>query len=393
MPFSGSYLLRANGVDAIYWNPANLDIQGYHGDIEFLSLSSSIMNNSIDTNLYNDLMVDSLNQKIKNKLIESCREGILLSSNNQMILLAYTKNNIGLSLGSSLYTFGKLDHKIIELLFEGNEYDKSYKFTHKNTKFDILAVSDLSMSYGGLVLNDIAPDFFNNIPKIKYGMTGSILFGSSAKSKSISGYLKSSDEGLEINQQMIYDTGNGYGFKGLLGLSSKVYDKNLHQISVGLSLDNLFSFFKSIRDCERNEMSVEAQDIYLVDFEDDLYTKTDSSYSISSSSYRFPFKYSIAFLYEYKKYNLSLDITELSKESAFGSDHIQTSIGTEYPLGKGFFCQAGLSLVKSHPITIAYGLEYQGRQWNSGIGFQQYDAIIGPASKGFSFSYFVRYRY
>lgn len=393
MSFSGSYVLRANGVDAIYWNPANLNIEGYKGDIEFLSLSTSVFNNSIDTNLYNDLMVDSLSQSVKNKLIKNSKEGILLSSNNQMILIAYTKNNIGLSLGSSLYAFGKLDQQMIKLLFEGNEYDQTYTFTHKNTKFNVLAVNDLSISYGGLLLNEINPDFFSNIPNIKYGFTGSFLLGASARSRNVKGYLKSNDDGFDIDQQISYDTGNGYGFKGLLGMSSVVYEKDHHQVSVGLSIDHLFSFFKSIKNCKRNEMKLSANDVYLVNLDDDIYTKSDTTYSINSSSYRFPMKYSLAFLYEYQKYNLSIDITSIDNESAFGSDDIQTSIASEYLIGKGFYVQSGVSFSKSSPFMISYGLEYQGKKWNSGIGFQQFDALIGPSSKGFSFSYFVRYRY
>ncbi|HPM02217.1 MAG TPA: hypothetical protein PK816_08685, partial [Candidatus Cloacimonadota bacterium] len=69
IPYSGSYMQRAKGVDAIYWNPANLPNLETRAEMQILPLSYRIYNNALSIDLYNELMVDTLSQDLKDKFL------------------------------------------------------------------------------------------------------------------------------------------------------------------------------------------------------------------------------------------------------------------------------------------------------------------------------------
>ncbi|HNV62196.1 MAG TPA: hypothetical protein PKN54_04525, partial [Candidatus Cloacimonas acidaminovorans] len=106
--FADSYMLRAKGVEAAYWNPANLQQKkGIDFWIPIMNLGIGINNNSLDLDTYNyvvsrDTLNDIDKQKILNKIDGSLRSA--LEGNISIVGFAFDN----MSLSSSLHLTGKL---------------------------------------------------------------------------------------------------------------------------------------------------------------------------------------------------------------------------------------------------------------------------------------------
>jgi hypothetical protein len=394
IPYSGSYMQRAKGVDAIYWNPANLPNLETRAEMQILPLSYRIYNNALSIDLYNELMVDTLSQDLKDKFLNEMDGNLNVNMEFNTILFGYATKGFGLALGSYFTSYAKIDENYLNLILNGNEYDQDYVFSKKNNDMNFLAMQDITVAFGGYKLNKLVPKYLTNIPDINYGFSVSLLSGASGKMDKFNGLFKASDEGLNLNQDMTINYGGGYGFKGMLGFSSEVFTSKNQSLSMGMTFDNLLGMFSNSISCEAKEFKITADNVYVVNLDDDFYTQQDTTYSIDSFSTDLPMKFAMGFLYQYKDLSASLDISKYSKESAFGSDEMDTAFALEYDILGFMPVQFGHQFGNdSHPSVTSYGLGLRWKYWETGLGFQFYDAFAGQSSKGTSLSLQMKFRF
>ncbi len=394
--FSNSYMQRATGVNAIYWNPANLSNLKTNAESVILPSTFSVYNNALSLDLYNDIVSqESLTVAKKNEILGKIKGSMNFDMNMNVILAGYASKNFGISLGSTVQAHGKVDKNYLKLLFFGNNYNETYTFSKNNNNTEFIVMNDLSLAYGGYSLNKLIPALSKpNIPQIRYGFTSSLLFGGGGGVDKFNGLFKASDDGMVLNQDVTLNYGGGYGFKGLFGLSSDIIKKENQLLSAGITFDNILGYFVNNISCEAREYSIKADTVYFVNMDEDFYSQKDSTYSVKSYKTVLPFKWSIGFLYKINDVSASLDISKFSKVSAFGSDKLNTAIGLEYMFFGHLPLRFGYAFGNDdQPSITSYGLGMKWKYWESGLGIQLFDSFLGQSSKGVSFALQMKFRF
>lgn len=394
LPFANSYMQRATGVEAIYWNPANLSELPTRVEFMILPITFKVNNNALSLDLYNSVMVDTLTQELKDKLLNEMDGNLNLNFEFNTILFGYATKHFGLSTGVTAIGYSKIDENYMDLVLNGNTFDEAYHFTKTNNDMNFLVVNDITLAFGGYELNRSIPYLQKfPIPIIRYGMAFSILTGGSGFVDKFNGVFTTSDEGMNMNQDVVVNYGGGYGFKGMLGFASDVYKTQNQLVSVGMTFDNIFGTFNNNMNCEAQEFGITADDVYMVNLDEDFFTQRDTSYSIDSFSTKIPFKFSMGSLYRYRDLSVSLDIAKYSEESAFGSDKMDTSFGLEYNLMGHFPLKLGYTMANdSHPSVNAFGFGTNWKYFETGLSFQVYDSF-GQSSKGASLGMHAKFRF
>jgi hypothetical protein len=384
---------RANGVDAIYWNPANLANYNTKSEITILPISFKAYNNAFSIDLYNDLMVDYLTQDLKDQLLNEMNGNLNINLEFNTILFAYASNNFGLSFGTLFNTYAKIDEQYLELILNGNEYERDYMFTKKDNDVSLLAIQDITLAFGGYSLNYLLPSSMDYLPKTKYGFSFSFLSGATGQMDEFRGLFRAGDGGMNLDQNTTLHYGGGFGYKAMFGISSELIDAKPYNLSVGMTIDNILGTMKNSISCEAHEFSILAEDVYVAHLDRDFFTEQDTSYTINSFSTELPMKYALGFLLKAGNLSGSLDFAKYSKPSAFGSDLLDTSIGIEYELLDMFPLQAGYMLANdAHPSITAFGFGLRMKYWDGSIGFQLYDSV-GQSSKGTAISAQMKFRF
>lgn len=396
VPFSNSYMQRSSGVSAIYWNPANLSNMQGNSELQFLPFVFQVSNNALSLQLYNDVVSsDSLSVEKRQEILEDMQGSMNYDMNFNMILFGWATKHFGLSVGSSFLMHGQIDEDYLRLVFFGNEYDQAYTFSKEDNFTQGIGIVDLSMAWGGYSLNSMIPVMKQPyIPEIKYGFTGSLLVGAGGGVDQFNGVFKASDAGLQMNQDLTVKYGGGFGFKGLFGVSADLYKSDEQFLTTGFTLDNLFGHFSNSISCEAQEYKIVADSVYMVNMDEDFFTQTDSTYDAESFETELPMRWSLGFLYKFFDISTSLDFSKYTKTSAFGSDQLDTAFGLEYEVFGHIPLRFGYMIANdSHPSITSYGLGLDWKHWETGLGFQFFDSILGMNSKGTSFAMQMKFRF
>ena len=110
-------------------------------------------------------MVDYLTQDLKDQLLNEMNGNLNINLEFNTILFAYASNNFGLSFGTLFNTYAKIDEQYLELILNGNEYERDYMFTKNDNDVSLLAIQDLTLAFGGYSLNYLLPSSMDYLPK------------------------------------------------------------------------------------------------------------------------------------------------------------------------------------------------------------------------------------
>ncbi|HNQ43372.1 MAG TPA: hypothetical protein PKI59_03045, partial [Candidatus Cloacimonadota bacterium] len=158
--FADSYMLRAEGVEANYWNPAKLKEMKYV-DIWLPGVNNCVFisNNSLDLDFYNYVMSrEVLSEEDKEKLLSKFNKNLTVSALGNVSLFGFTIGNLALS--STVNMFGKasISKKYLRLLLNGNTEDE-YTFSIANNNVSSLSYADVTLGMGDLTLPFIPESF------------------------------------------------------------------------------------------------------------------------------------------------------------------------------------------------------------------------------------------
>ncbi len=391
MALADSYSLRANGIEAGYWNPANLyddDEKGY--ELYLLNTGLSLSSNLLSISLYNEINGDTLTIATRKDILSKFDNSLQVNANLRYSLLGYSFNQHSLSAGLTVSALGKVSKQYLELLLLGNTetYNHNYTFTRKNNGFRMLSYADLTYAASSKTLADIIPslDYVKWLPDIKVGYSFSGLIGLSEAdiTKYDSHFSTNDSTGIHLDQSIKARYGlGGYGMKLKFGMKSEVY-KNLN---VGITFDNLIGFVKWIGKTEAAEFNVSTDSVFVSDLSDNFVTQSDTTYSIGSYETTLPPILHFAALYKYDKATFSLDWNQNLGSGIIYSNEPEVSIGSEYyalpylPIRFGF---AFGNINRNHKFS--YGIGYEGNRFSIGIGFESVSQLFPNSdSKNLSF--------
>ena len=389
MFFADSYMLRARGCDANYWNPALLQ-RGY-SDIMIPIFNNSIYlgNNSFNIDLYNYVMKQVyLDDKAKQKILNAIDGNMSFNLGSQIGIFGFTTSNMAFSSSVHLATKAALDEQFIELALYGNgDGSEVYHFTKNNNYAEGLSYVDLTFGMGDILL-----PFPETVPAIKFGFALSTLVGvGNVHTRELEGYLSSNLDGLNVQQDLIIRSGlGGYGLKTLLGL----YSEPLTNLEVGATLDNLFGFIKWQKQTQEEIYHFEIDSLYASDIEEDFYIEDSSTVDIKPYKTKLPLEMRLSALYTYKPISVSADYVVGFGNSPEVSKQGRISLGaqicpiSQIPISFGY-CSGN----EIYPWRMSYGIGLNFKSVGFGIAIQSIESIIpGSSTKGLGFANYFNVR-
>ncbi len=378
--FAGSFMMRANTTDAIFWNPANLVDDKAYMELPFTNFDFAVSNNAFTIDTYNSVAGQMIDVDLKDKLMKDLNGALVLKARASVQEFAWSDGKTGLGLRTHYALNSRFSEEYIRLALYGNTQNY-YEFDEKNNNIDMLSYMDLAWSYGGLSM-----PYVNDYFPATWGVTLSTLIGiNSVETKEYSGHFSNGLEGDEINGAdfvqditLISSTG-GIGYKGLLGLALEPVEN----LNLGMTFDNLFAKIYWELDNQEIHYIVHADSIFILDLDEDFYSEEQTNMQISKRSTKLPFEFALGSKYSYKKSSLSMDYRQATKSSAFTSDKPDISLGFE-TMWAAMPIQLGIRFGNSTvPMIFAWGLGYRSDTLEFGINIQSYDSFIpGDDSKG-----------
>ncbi|GAB1467449.1 hypothetical protein MASR2M64_01180 [Candidatus Cloacimonadota bacterium] len=389
--YADSYMLRARGVEAAYWNPANL-MAGKYYDLWVPGVNTGIFvnNNALDLDTYNYVMSqERLNNDDKQLILGKMDGSLRGSMRGNTSIFGYAFENMSIS--SSLTVAGKMSvsKDYLDLLLNGNT-EAEYIFDTATNDLAALSFVDITFGMGGINI----PYLPDKIPPIRFGFSASALAGvGNAEIEEYSGILRSSiDSGLYLSQDLTIRTAiGGTGFKGMIGFASNP----LPGLEVGLTLDNIFGVIKWNMITENRNYSFEADSIYVANINEDFYTQTKSTEDIASYSTKLPAELRLGALWTYGIYSFSTDYVQGFKNSMVTSNIGRFSLATQVAPISWLPFSIGFSTGDSqNPWSASYGISLRSETGEIGLAVQSFETLIpNYKTKGISFGSFLRINY
>ncbi len=136
----GNYTAKGLGIDALYWNPANLALpRGNAVELNLLSLNSSVYNNSFSFHTYNryftqagnpDNFLDEQEKKDFLGLISGNQIALDIRTNTNVLGLAF--NNFGMAVQAVAYGHVAVNRRPLDMALNGEGIDSTYVYHEPN---------------------------------------------------------------------------------------------------------------------------------------------------------------------------------------------------------------------------------------------------------------------
>ncbi len=388
-----SYMLRARGCDANYWNPALLNKQTKDIWLPVLNLGVHAGNNAIDLDLYNYVMDrEFLDEEDKDHIMNAFKENLALSLGSQIALFGFTTGNVALSSSVHLNAKASLDRTYLKLLLYGNgDGSEVFNFDERDTNLESLGYLDVTVGVG-----DIRIPLPEAVPDIKFGFAVSALGGIlNTTTNSFEGNLSSNLDGFNFNQHVKQLAGaGGYGAKALLGL----YSEPIKNLSVGATLDNVFGFIRWGMIREELDMSFSVDSLYAMDLLGDIddqinfeihQGKTDPYTSRIPAELRFAAQYGVP------QASISADYIQGFGDSPETSRQARFAVGAELrPIPMISIYLGYGSPTRNYPWRTSLGLGFNLGLIEFGVGFQSIEQFYpGYTTKGIALANYFNIRF
>ncbi|HOH46655.1 MAG TPA: hypothetical protein PLX59_02355 [Candidatus Cloacimonadota bacterium] len=378
--FSDSFMLRARGSEALYYNPALINERYTDVYLPGVNLGFYVNNNSLDLDTYNFVMArDSLTTLDKEYILSRMEKSLSASTEAHASIFGLTVGNVGLASTFHLYGTSSVSRQYLELLLYGNQ-DSLYVFTKEDNHLSALSFIDLTLGMGDFRVP--LPEGWD--PNLRVGFSASLLVGiEDLYTNKFDGRFASGFDGLSLHQNIEMHTGVlGGGFKGMLGAVAEP----MPNLKLGFTVDNILGGIRWGLDTKGIRYSLDADSVYVAQMEEDFFTEEDETYDISSYTTEFPLEFRLAGMYTMGHSSLSADWVLPSGESALNFASGKLSLGAEINPLKHFPVHLGMSFGNSKvPFRFSLGAGVMTSFGDIGLGFQSFDSLLpGSSSKGIS---------
>ncbi|HOH60485.1 MAG TPA: DUF5723 family protein [Candidatus Cloacimonadota bacterium] len=389
--FADSYMLRATGVEANYWNPARLQ-KGERTEYWLPGVNSAvaISNNALDLDTYNYFVSrDTLFSADKERLLRDVKGKLAVNGEASISIYGYTMSNAALSISSRVFAKAKAQEDILRLALYGNTEDH-YRFTRNSNNVSGMAYTDVTYGIGGYNL----PFMPAGTPLIKVGGSLSALIGMAnlETNQFLAEISTDAEGGVNARQNTIIRSSTyGFGFKGMLSMYSQI----MPQWEAGLSLDNIGGNILWRGSNEERHFSLAIDSVFVASIDDDIYTLEEETIEIDPYGTSLPMELRLASKYDLGPVDVSADWVQGFKESAVTSDTGRLSMAAEAHPWSFMPVSFGLSFPNSKiPLKASYSIGLRSRVSEFGIAVQSYNSIFpGYKSKGVSLATSLRLRF
>ncbi len=395
--YSGSYLQRSEGANAVYWNPARLYTNPSEGgDLILLSTQGNFWNNTLDVDLYNKISGDSLSMETREEILNAI-DGNYFDANGEfhMMIVSWSKGRNAYSVGTHVYGNAKISKEYFDLLLTGNDYGDDYHFSKDNNDLNLIGYGDLTIAYGGYPVHEFMDRHFDiELPKIYVGFAVSALFGAAvAEMKEFEGNFAADSTALELDQTIRFRYGTGgIGAKALIGVTVEDLYENL---SVGLTLDNLPGFITWGATTKEKYYSIKADSVNISEADSDTIENTETTKDGDTFTTELPLIFNLGACYTWDDLSVSLDWRQAAKESVIASNKPMISFAGEYLIADMFPFRLGTSFdTGQDTYAITYGIGYRNEKVEIDYAIQTYEQIFPTGEEtGTGYSLQLRLKY
>jgi hypothetical protein len=278
MGMAGSFTATARGVDALYWNPANLALE----DSPKVSLpvalgaTYTLENNSWSVSDYNDFNGSFIDSTMKQNLLGDLdADGLQFNTELGLSVPLVSGAAFPLPWGlSSAMAFdvragveGQIPGDMIELLLRGNQFERERTTEGRDPNYDIAdwdgeawALGVLSWGFAKPWMPRLVEPYFS---QFAVGTTLKVLGGGLAEVIDSDGRFITRVDGSQLNATGLARSGGGLGFGVDLGATGVTKDG---RTTVGLSLVNLLDVMNWSIETQQDSVFVIAEDMSATSF-------------------------------------------------------------------------------------------------------------------------------
>ncbi len=386
--FADSYMLRAQGVEANYWNPAKI-IEGKYMDLWLPGANSGLQvsNNALDLDTYNFFAGrDTLFADDKKRILNKIDGSVSLDASGNISVFGITMGNTAISSSAHFFGKGELSEEFLRLALYGNTEDE-YIFSKNENSGSMVAYTDITYGIGDLTI----PFIPENYPRIKAGFSGSLLAGvTSIDTQTFHmRFASTMEEGATLDSEVILRHGvGGVGFKGMFGMYSEITP----WLEAGLTLDNLFGVINWNIATESKRFTASMDSVYISDIDSDLFDYDNEDIDIGSFTTDLGTELRLAAMYKSKYASVSMDWVQGFSETTVSSKVGRLSLASEFLPVPFLPLSLGIALPNSsNPVKVSYGAGIKSKTNEISLAVQSFDSLIpGYKSKGIAFAIATR---
>jgi len=375
---AGCYTTLSSGIEAPFWNPANLGFpQNPKLSFNLFSLGAKLGNNSFSIKDYNHYNGKFLTRSDKDKILNSIPDdGFNLNLDFNASALGLSYRQFAVTSEFSGISSLSLPRDPFELLFFGNKLNESAAVDQANS--EACVYFSLIFSHGRRVLKIKEKDIYAGI-NLKW--IKGIAYQKTIKAEGDFITRETEIEGKAnfVARQAL--GGKGYGID--FGLAS-VLNENY---TLGLFVLNPLNQIRWNKEAEETGYRIVVNSLTLENAdEDSVMHEENYTKNVGSFVTRLPTLISVGLSRKSSKLLLSLNWEQGFKDCAGSTKTPRVSLGTEYYLLSWLPLRSGLSLGGKEGFALATGLGIDLGSSHLDFGFSTQKGILPSYGRGISFA-------
>jgi len=382
----GAYTALAAGVEAPFWNPANLALPGSRKPrFNLVSLGLGLQNNSFTLAHYNLYNGEHLSEADKQDILSHVPgEGWRMDLGTEVQALGFAIGNVALTAsGYAASDFG-LSKDMLDLILNGNEFERLYDI---GTSFgEGWGASSFALSIG-------LPTPMTLFKKSTFGISAKYVRGFAyGKVREASSTLLTDIEGMHGSGRLVIEHAlGGNGFALDFGMAAQV--SNSWTMSLGLL--NAYNYINWNKEPERfiytfnvDSLALEGSDDATID---SLFTDGKENVAIEPFSASQPAQLRFGLAHRGKRLVLALDVAQGLREGAGVSTTPRIAVGSELRLIGLLPLRGGIAVGGKSGFTAStgFGLDFSVFSWNFALA--SVGGSFGGRSLGAAFDWMFRF--
>lgn len=381
----GAYGAMARGVDAFFWNPANLALKSeYRLEINLAGFNLNVANSALTIDDYKRYFTESghgghWDEGEINEILELIPEdGLDVNGDVNANAFGLLFGRYGFSVQGIGKALGVIPKSVIDLALRGNqELFKEFSFADYNG--DGFSAIKLSLSLSHPIPLKKYFDEFGIGLNINYYRGMGVVEVVKAE-----GALVTTNQALESTMEIISHTsegGTGFGFD--LGAAGKVNDK----WTVSMVVNNLFAGINWTKDLKEHRTifiddSITAKEFFDIKI-DSLVTTTSQPTEEFRTSLPVVFHFGVA--YDLKdNLTLALDLEQAFENKLGYSDKAKIALGVEYSPTPIVPLRAGMSIGGKWKYLFGLGAGLHISFFHLDLAYAMHQAMWPTKTTGYS---------
>ena len=375
---AGCYTTLASGVEAPFWNPANLGLpQNPRFSFNLFSLGTRLGNNSFSLKDYNHYNGKFLTLSDKNKIINSIpSDGFDLNLDLEASLPGFSYSQFAITTQLSGISTFSVSKAPFQLLLFGNEINEEVILDQGSS--EVCAYFSLIFSHGRKAFKIKDKDIYAGI-NLKWIKGIAYQRTIKAEGDFITRETEIEGEACFVSKEAL--GGEGYGLD--FGLATLI-DENY---TLGLFILNPLNQIKWKKDAKKRGYEIIVNSLTLENLDEDSVKQEENfERDLNSFNTHLPAVINLGLSRKTSRLILALNWKQGLENCAGSSKIPEVSFGTEYYLLSWLPLRGGISLGGKESFNFAAGMGIDLRSSHLDFGLSTPKGILPSRGKGISFA-------